>query len=94
MDGPQVILYLVARRPYAIPLAPVVLATGTCFGTLISDKHVLTKASCILEETRFGPFWSKKKWDVKSHMTKVLAAKVIDFQDFSGHFRGNRPNPF
>ena len=94
MDGPQVILYLVARRPHAIPLAPVVLATGTCFGTLISDKHVLTKASCILEETRFGPFWRKKKWDVKSHMTKVLAAKVIDFQDFSGDFRGNRPNPF
>ena len=93
-EDSQVILYLVARRPYAIPIAPVVLATGTCFGTLISDKHVLTKASCILEETRFGPFWSKKKWDVKSHTTKVLAAQVINFRDFSRDFQGESSKSF
>ena len=25
-------------------------AVGNCFGTLISDKHVLTKANCVLEK--------------------------------------------
>ena len=25
-------------------------AFGNCFGTLISDKHVLTKANCVLEK--------------------------------------------
>ena len=45
-------------------------AIGTCFGTLISEKHVLTKADCILKD-------KGKKWKVKSKIENFLIAQVI-----------------
>ena len=59
----QVLIYLI--RGHGL-----VTAKGECFGTLITDMHVITQARCILKDTG-------KNWKVKPHLKKALVAQVI-----------------
>ena len=61
----QVLIYFI--RGHGI-----VTAKGQCFGTLITDMHVITQARCILKDTG-------KKWKVKPNLKKALVAHVIYF---------------
>ena len=45
-------------------------AKGICFGTWISNKHVLTKASCVLKDKKH------QRWKVKHFIEEALVAKV------------------
>ena len=45
-------------------------AKGICFGTWISNKHVLTKASCVLKDK------NHQRWKAKNFIEKALVAKV------------------
>ena len=53
-------------------------AVGNCFGTLISDKHVLTKANCVLE----------KKGDARKFNSKdqYIVSLVLFLYIFDIHF--------
>ena len=45
-------------------------AKGICFGTWISNKHVLTKASCVLKDKKY------QRWKAKHFIEEALVAKV------------------
>ena len=63
-ENSQVVIYFPKEKMNSIK------AKGVCFGTWISNKHVLTKASCVLKDKKH------QRWKVKHFIEEALVAKV------------------